>query len=96
MSQPKITPDIPTVTLPYGAVNHTPRPATTQMIAVTETNRPIPFASTRKPKTTNGRVFAMRCAHPACSRGAHTMPSRPSTLRGTIPSASSRSPVIWS
>ena len=28
MSQPKITPDIPTVTLPAGAVSHTPRPAT--------------------------------------------------------------------
>ena len=95
MSQPKITPDIPTVTLPYGAVNHTPRPATTQMIAVTETNRPMPFASTRKPKTTNGRVFAMRCAHPACSRAPHDA-LETVHARGTIPSASSCSPVIWS
>ena len=48
--------------------------------------RPMPERKTRNPRTSSGRLLAIRWSQPACSSGAKRIPNRPSSSRGRTPS----------
>ncbi len=79
-----------------GAISHVPSPPTKATITVTVATRTRPPIAIAQPSSTNGTVLPIRWSKPPCRNGAQTIPSRPSSSRGSIPFASRRPSTAWS
>ncbi len=79
-----------------GATSHVPSPPTTATTTVTAATRATPPSAIATPSSRNGIVLPIRWSKPPCRNGAHTMPSIPSSSRGSIPLRSRRPPATWS